>query len=150
INHVRTPENAERYRTEPYAVAADIYAHPMHVGRGGWTWYTGSSGWMLRVALESVLGLDVDRGRVLRLRPRIPSAWPGYSISYRVPGTDTRYEIEVGREAGAVLSGRLEDGSELAVEDDVVLIPLVVDGRVHRVRVRVGPGTRYSKRLIPP
>ncbi|MGH7464993.1 MAG: GH36-type glycosyl hydrolase domain-containing protein, partial [Longimicrobiales bacterium] len=137
VSHTRTPQEVAVYQAEPYVIAADVYGEPPHVGRGGWTWYTGSSGWMLRVALESVLGLDVDRGRVLRLRPRIPSAWPGYSISYRVPGTDTRYEIEVRREAGAVLSGRLEDGSELAVEDDVVLIPLVVDGRVHRVRVRV-------------
>ena len=57
INHTRTPEDVERYRVEPYAVAADVYAHPMHVGRGGWTWYTGSAGWMYQAAIEALLGL---------------------------------------------------------------------------------------------
>ena len=57
INHTRTPESVERYRVEPYAVAADVYAHPMHVGRGGWTWYTGSAGWMYQAAIEGLLGL---------------------------------------------------------------------------------------------
>ena len=57
INHMRTPEDVERYRAEPYAVAADVYAHPMHVGRGGWTWYTGSAGWMYQAAIEALLGL---------------------------------------------------------------------------------------------
>ncbi len=58
INHSRTPEGLQRYRVEPYAVAADVYAHPMHVGRGGWTWYTGSAGWMYQAAVGSLLGLQ--------------------------------------------------------------------------------------------
>jgi cyclic beta-1,2-glucan synthetase len=137
ISHTRTPEQVAVYQAEPYAIAADVYGEPPHVGRAGWTWYTGSAGWMLRVALESVLGLEVSDGRTLRLRPRIPSAWPGYSISYRVPGTQTRYEIEVRREAGATLSGRLEDGSVLTVAGDGVVIPLMLDDGVHRVSVRM-------------
>src|SRR5678815_4329678 len=56
INHMRTTEDTERYRAEPYVVAADVYAHPMHVGRGGWTWYTGSAGWMYQAAIQSLLG----------------------------------------------------------------------------------------------
>jgi cyclic beta-1,2-glucan synthetase len=54
-----------------------VYGEPPHVGRAGWKWYTGSSGWMLRVVIESLLGFDLDRGRAIRLRPRLPSAWPG-------------------------------------------------------------------------
>ena len=58
INHARTPEDRERYKVEPYVVAADVYSHPLHLGRGGWTWYTGSAAWMYRVALEGILGLS--------------------------------------------------------------------------------------------
>ena len=58
INHTRTAEGVERYRAEPYVVAADVYAHPMHVGRGGWTWYTGSAGWMYQAAIDGLLGLQ--------------------------------------------------------------------------------------------
>ena len=65
INHTRTPEDVERYRVEPYVVAADVYAHPMHVGRGGWTWYTGSAGWMYQAAIDGLLGLQ-RRGDTLQ------------------------------------------------------------------------------------
>src|SRR6185295_2301922 len=71
-----TPGGLPVYRVEPYVVVADIYGTPPHVGRGGWTWYTGSAGWMYRVALESVLGLTLESGKVLRLAPRIPDGWP--------------------------------------------------------------------------
>jgi cyclic beta-1,2-glucan synthetase len=137
VSHTRTPEEVAVYQAEPYVIAADVYGEPPHTGRGGWTWYTGSSGWMLRVALESVLGLQMDRGHTLRLRPRIPSDWPGYALSYRVPGAHTRYEIDVRREGDTEISGRLEDGTELAIEGDVVLIPLSDDSGVHRVSVRI-------------
>ena len=66
INHTRTAEGVERYRAEPYAVAADVYAHPMHLGRGGWTWYTGSAGWMYQAAIEGLLGLRRTRRDVQR------------------------------------------------------------------------------------
>ena len=61
--HTATPERTDVYQTEPYVVAADIYGEPPHVGRGGWTWYTGSAGWMFRVAVESIFGLTIERGR---------------------------------------------------------------------------------------
>ena len=76
-------------------VAADIYGEPPHVGRGGWSWYTGSAGWMYRVALESVLGLRVVDGRTLEIRPCIPESWPGYRIDYRLPDGVTRCQILV-------------------------------------------------------
>ena len=72
VNHTRTPEDVERYRAEPYAVAADVYAHPMHLGRGGWTWYTGSAGWMYQAAIEALLGLR-RRGATFSINPCIPA-----------------------------------------------------------------------------
>ena len=75
INHARTRADVHRYKVEPYVVAADVYAAPPHVGRGGWTWYTGSAGWMQRAGIESILGLRLQ-GAVLHLDPCIPKAWP--------------------------------------------------------------------------
>ena len=66
---------------EPYVVAADVYSQPPHTGRGGWTWYTGSAGWMYRVGVEAILGLSLDRG-ALRVDPCIPHAWPRYELTY--------------------------------------------------------------------
>src|SRR5436853_305307 len=74
IHHTSTREAVDGYQVEPYVVAADIYGVPPHVGRGGWTWYTGSAGWMFRVALESVLGVTFEGGHTLRVAPCIPDA----------------------------------------------------------------------------
>ena len=90
INHVRTPEDSERYRVEPYAIAADVYAHPMHVGRGGWTWYTGSAGWMYQAAIRGLLGVQRS-GSTLRINPCIPAVWPQYSLDWTFGRT--RYRI---------------------------------------------------------
>ncbi len=92
INHTRTPEGVERYRVEPYVVAADVYAHPMHVGRGGWTWYTGSAGWMYQAAIEGLLGLR-RAGATFSIDPCIPAMWPGFEIDWRIGAT--RYRITV-------------------------------------------------------
>ena len=92
VNHARTPADVARYKVEPYVVAADVYAHPPHVGRGGWTWYTGSASWMYRTGLEAILGLE-RRGATFSLNPCIPFAWPGFSIALRIG--NTRYEIAV-------------------------------------------------------
>jgi cyclic beta-1,2-glucan synthetase len=83
INHMRTPEGVERYKAEPYAVAADVYAHPMHVGRGGWTWYTGSAGWMYQAAVQALLGLKRS-GAILSISPCIPAVWPEFSLVWKV------------------------------------------------------------------
>jgi cyclic beta-1,2-glucan synthetase len=143
VSHARTPEEVARYRVEPYVMAADVYGEAPHVGRGGWTWYTGSSGWMLRVALESVLGFRLVEGRAFSLRPRVPDDWPEFSIDYRVPGESTRYEIRVrnphGR-AGEVVEARL-DGSVLAPAGGGALVPLAHDGATHRVEVILGGGS---------
>ena len=92
IEHTRTPEEVERYNVEPFVVAADVYALAGQVGRGGWTWYTGSSGWIYRVWIEEILGFKV-RGDRLRLDPVIPADWPGFKIRYRYRRAD--YDIVV-------------------------------------------------------
>jgi cyclic beta-1,2-glucan synthetase len=151
VHHARTPEQVAVYQVEPYVVAADLYAVAPHVGRGGWTWYTGSSGWLLRVALESVLGLRIEDGRRCRLRPCVPDAWPGFTIAYTVPGGSTRYAIRVEnpeRASERVVALRL-DGRALEPEDGAAVWPLAADGALHEVEVRLGPDpsrTRSSGR----
>ena len=84
IHHGQTDAEAAQYRTEPYAVAADIYSLPPHTGRGGWTWYTGSAAWMYRVALEDLLGFKL-RAEIIKIEPCIPSYWPEFSIMLSTP-----------------------------------------------------------------
>ncbi|MGE5715068.1 MAG: GH36-type glycosyl hydrolase domain-containing protein, partial [Acidobacteriota bacterium] len=139
INHSRTASEVEQYKTEPYAVAGDVYDHPSHRGRGGWTWYTGSAGWMYRVGLEGILGLT-RRGEFFTLDPCIPSSWPGYSIEWRFG--KTRYTIEVEnreRRGGGAVSAEL-DGTPA----DPAAIPLTDDGGVHRVRVVLGAASKSA------
>jgi cyclic beta-1,2-glucan synthetase len=133
INHTRTASQVARYMTEPYAVAADVYDHPEHRGRGGWTWYTGSSGWMYRVGLEGMLGL-LRHGAAFSLQPCIPSSWPGYTIDWRFGRS--RYAIAVDnpeRRCGGVALAEL-DGTPV----DPEAIPLLDDGGTHSVRVVLG------------
>ncbi|MCR4266445.1 GH36-type glycosyl hydrolase domain-containing protein [Nitratireductor sp. ZSWI3] len=92
INHALTPEEIERYKVEPYVVAADVYSVAPHVGRGGWTWYTGSAAWMYRSGIEGILGIRRE-GEFLVVDPCIPSAWPGFEATVQVGST--RYEIRV-------------------------------------------------------
>jgi cyclic beta-1,2-glucan synthetase len=140
VGHGRTPAEVARYQAEPYVVAADVYGVAPHIGRGGWTWYTGSAGWMLRVALESVLGLREEGGHTLRLRPCVPDDWHGFTVHWRVPGTTTGYGIHVrnpaGRAAGVVRA--TVDGEAVPVADGEARIPLARDGRSHRVEVELG------------
>jgi len=82
VNHTNTRAALHRYRTEPYVMAGDVYSTAPHVGRGGWTWYTGSSGWMYRAGIESILGFHL-RGEKLEMDPCIPRAWPGFEIVFR-------------------------------------------------------------------
>jgi cyclic beta-1,2-glucan synthetase len=133
VNHTRTPEALDRYKTEPFAVAADVYAHPMHVGRGGWTWYTGSAGWMYQAAIEGLLGLR-RHGAVFSVAPCIPAMWPEYSFEWNVGAT--RYRVRVlnpEHRCREVRSTEL-DGEPV----DPMAIPLVDDGATHDVIVVLG------------
>ena len=135
--HTSTPERTDVYQTEPYVVAADIYGEPPHVGRGGWTWYTGSAGWMFRVAVESIFGLSIERGRTLVVKPAISKSWPRCQLSYRLPNESTRYEITIENPNGnetSVTNATL-DGDEVVVANGAARIPLVHDGALHRVVV---------------
>ncbi len=134
VNHSRTHADAERYEVEPYVVAADISAHPDRVGRGGWTWYTGSAGWMHRVGLEEILGLRLRKG-TLEVSPCIPASWPGFTAQWRV-GRSTTYVVEVQNpeRRGRGVSHARCDGQPV----DPRRIPLVDDGATHRVEVLLG------------
>jgi cyclic beta-1,2-glucan synthetase len=139
VRHTASAERTEVYRTEPYVVAADVYGEPPHVGRGGWTWYTGSAGWMFRVAVESIFGLSIDRGQALVIKPAISAAWPSCRLTYRLPGEATRYQIDINNPQGkqtGVTRATL-DGAELFVAAGAARIPLAHDGRVHHVEVHL-------------
>ncbi|HKQ59134.1 MAG TPA: glycosyl transferase, partial [Candidatus Eisenbacteria bacterium] len=124
------------YQVEPYVVAADVYANPQHMGRGGWTWYTGSAGWMLRVLLEELLGVSIEDGRTLVLRAACPREWPGFRVRLRPFGRAGTWDVEVGRgdEMGAGPRATV-DGRPVALADGVARIPLVEDGLDHRVEI---------------
>lgn len=92
IHHARDEESAKRYKTEPYVVVADVYSSPLHIGRGGWSWYTGSAAWMQRVGLETILGLQVE-GNQLSIAPHIPSMWSEYEIDFL--WKETKYQIRI-------------------------------------------------------
>jgi cyclic beta-1,2-glucan synthetase len=133
INHTRTPAGVERYKAEPYVLAGDVYAHPQHAGRGGWSWYTGAAGWLYRAGLESILGLT-SQGATFAIDPCIPAWWPEYTIVWRFG--ETRYEIAVANPQArcrGVASAQL-DGAPV----DPNAIPLVDDRAVHAVRVVLG------------
>jgi cyclic beta-1,2-glucan synthetase len=135
VNHTRTRGDTHRYRVEPYVVAADIYAAPGRVGRGGWTWYTGSAGWMQRAGVESILGLRV-RGRELEVDPCIPAAWPGFAATLRCGSAS--YEIAVANPHGVcrgVIAVEL-DGAMLLGRP--ARIPFTDDGGRHQVLVTLG------------
>jgi cyclic beta-1,2-glucan synthetase len=133
INHVRSGDGLDRYRAEPYAVAADVYAHPMHVGRGGWTWYTGSAGWIYQAAIRGLLGLRRS-GTTFSVNPCIPAVWPEYSLEWRFGRT--RYRIVVlnpNHHPTGIASSELD-----GIPVDPTAIPLDDDGRTHEIVVVLG------------
>jgi cyclic beta-1,2-glucan synthetase len=135
INHASTRAGVYRYKVEPYVIAADVYAEPPHVGRGGWTWYTGSAGWMYQAGIEGILGFRLGAASLV-LDPCVPPAWRGYQVDFRY--RTARYEIVVENPDGVSrgVASRELDGRTLA--DDDTAIPLVDDGATHRIRVVLG------------
>ena len=135
INRASTRAGVHRYKVEPYVAAADVYAEPPHVGRGGWTWYTGSAGWMYRAGLEWLLGFRL-RGGVLYLDPCIPRAWRGFEIAFRYHAS--RYEISVLNPNGVSrgVSSMEVDGAP--VPSGSANVKLMDDGATHRIRVILG------------
>ncbi len=135
VNHGLSSQAIDTYKTEPYVVAADVYAKAPHTGRGGWTWYTGSASWLYRLMLESLLGLN-RRGDTLSFTPCIPEAWPSYSMSYRFG--ETIYHI-------SLVQTLFDDPQTLAnitiTLDDLTqnnaLVTLIDDRQEHRIEVNI-------------
>ncbi len=133
IGRASTPEGAALYRGEPYVLAADVYTEPPHVGRAGWTWYTGSASWTWRVAVESLLGLR-RTARGLIVAPCLPDAWPGFEADLRDGATLWRVRVENHAGAAGRVTSILLDGAPVAGDT----VPLTRDGREHDVRVVLG------------
>jgi cellobiose phosphorylase len=129
MQHGGTAERIATYKVEPYVIAADVYAAAPHIGRGGWTWYTGSAAWMYRLLTETLLGVHLEGNR-LRITPRFPAGWNSYKIHYR--HRQTVYHITINR-LPADGTGELSlDGQTLAEET----IPLTDDHVEHFVELR--------------
>jgi cellobiose phosphorylase len=129
IQHGGTAEQIATYKVEPYVIAADVYAVAPHIGRGGWTWYTGSAGWMYRFLTETLLGVHLEGNR-LRITPRFPAGWSSYKIHYR--HRQTVYHITINRLPADGTGEFLLDGQTLADET----IPLTDDHIEHFVELR--------------
>ncbi len=132
IHHTGDADTLQRYRLEPYVLAADVYAAEGHAGRGGWSWYTGSAGWMYRLLTESLLGLR-RTGERLQIDPRVPDAWERWTAIWRHGAA--HYRIEFLRAAPG--DGVIDIGVD-GVLQDANAIMLIDDGREHEVLVRVG------------
>ena len=131
INHARTPSEIERYKVEPYVIAADVYSVTPHAGRGGWTWYTGAAGWMYRAGIEAILGLRRE-GAFLVVAPCLPKDWPGFEATVTLGATE--YAIQVDRaRAGRDFKPCVLDGIEQ--ESDQQIIRVALDGGKHTLRL---------------
>jgi cyclic beta-1,2-glucan synthetase len=142
VNHTRDAASAERYVTEPYVMDGDVYAHPEHTGRGGWSWYTGSAGWMYRAGIESILGLQ-RHGSTFSVTPCIPSTWPGFTIDWRVGATHYHIQVDNPEHRSIGVAAISLDGKDV----DAAAVPLLDDGRSHEVVVTMGERVGVRSRV---
>ena len=133
IEHARTKENAIKYKVEPYVVAADVYSAPSMIGRGGWTWYTGSSNWLFIAGLESILGIK-KMGDILKINPCIPKEWESYSVSYKYKETTYNINIYNPENKSTGIKTIYDDNNFVSTNE----IKLVNDGEVHSVDLIMG------------
>jgi cyclic beta-1,2-glucan synthetase len=133
INHGDTPEKVALYEVEPYVVAADIYSHAPHTGKGGWTWYTGSASWMYRLGLEALLGIS-RLGSTLAIKPCIPGNWPGFQVTCRFGRTQYRISVENPDGVSQGTASVLLDGKPV----NPLSIPLSDDLQPHAIKVLMG------------
>jgi len=134
INHSSSRIGLHTYKVEPYVMAADIYGEAPHVGRGGWTWYTGSAGWMYRAGIESILGIHV-RGDTLEINPCLPQDWDGYKVKYQHHETSYEIQIDNPRHVSQGIASIEVDGEKYLKS---LSISLKNDGKPHRIRVILG------------
>jgi cyclic beta-1,2-glucan synthetase len=135
INHARSRTAAMRYRVEPYVACGDVYSMPPNVGRGGWTWYSGSAAWMYRVAIEYMLGIRLQ-GQTLVIDPVIPNHWPGFDATFRHGGATYEIRVENPQRRCKDVASIVMDGQ--AVDFTRPAIALTDDGQTHRVTVTLG------------
>ena len=133
INHARDPLAAERYKVEPYVIAADVYSVAPHTGRGGWTWYTGSAGWMYRAGIEGILGIR-RVGNALVVKPCLPETWPAFEVDIDLQNTTYSIRVENSGSTGSAISGGTWNGAELIITDGILQLPL--DGGQHAIVIR--------------
>ena len=133
INHADTAEAAARYKVEPYVVAADVYSVAPHVGRGGWTWYTGSAGWMYRAGIEGILGIS-RQGNRLNFAPNLPASWPGFEVTIRL-GLST-YVVSVSQADSDQPNAATLDGNPMKFEGKAIELGLE-EGR-HTLAIAIG------------
>jgi cyclic beta-1,2-glucan synthetase len=131
VNHSSNPAETAIYKVEPYVVTADVYAVAPHVGRGGWSWYTGSAGWMYRLMVESLLGFGRHDDKLV-LTPQLPEGWPGFSMAYRHGSATYAVEVKLAEHALMLVDGQVVAGNEVTMIDD---------GKRHTVELRVLPPT---------
>ena len=148
VGRSSTRADAEVYQVEPYVLAADVYAEPPHVGLGGWSWYTGSSGWMHRTVIESLLGISIEGGCALAIEPRWPPQWRECRVRYSPPGTRATFEIFMRHSGGqaAGLESASLDGAPLPLEHGRVLVPFPQDAETHEVALTFEAAPRGSER----
>jgi cyclic beta-1,2-glucan synthetase len=134
IHHANSRASVHRYKGEPYAVSADVYSEPPHVGRAGWTWYTGAAGWLYRAGLEQILGFR-KYGSALCIDPCIPRTWESFNITYRHGTSVYRITVENPQRVCRGVSQIRLDGTPLPAG---ARVPLCDDGSEHRVEVVLG------------
>ena len=134
INHAGTRADVHRYKTEPYAVTADVYAQYPHMGRGGWSWYTGSAGWMQRAGIESILGMRIE-GALLHLDPCIPKSWPGFEMTLRYRSAWYKITLENPAGVNRGIASLTLDG--ITHTQRPVCLMLHDDGLTHQIQVRM-------------
>jgi cyclic beta-1,2-glucan synthetase len=138
INHTATRAGVLRYKVEPYVSAADVYSVPPHAGRGGWTWYTGSAGWLYRAGVESILGLRVQADSLV-IDPCIPTAWPEFSMTLRYRGAVYEIAVHNPRNVSRGVTAVEFDGAAQAVSGGKARVKLSQDRGVHAILVTLGP-----------
>jgi len=137
IHHSSRRADVQRYKVEPYVVPADVYSQPPHVGRGGWTWYTGAAGWLYRAGLEWILGFH-KQGDALRIDPCIPKDWERFKITYRHGTTPYEITIDNPSHVSRGVSSVTLDDVLLPTDTADALVPLTDDGRPRSVLVVMG------------
>jgi len=133
INHTRTTLECSKYKTEPYAVVADIYASNQHMGRGGWSWYTGAAGWLYKAGIEYILGIYI-RGKRLVINPCIPEYWDGYNVVYNYSGTIYNIKVSNPQNVCRGVKSITLDGKDIGKDG----VELVDDKKSHEILVLMG------------